>query len=477
MSISILLEPQKVSPVYNEVIVVLDSTEKTEDNFQFIIEVSVDGVYSSRLKVSPNPEGYGVVDLHKHLEAAISYDLDLVSNNTFNRINNSFKPYSIALFEEYVVNHTTVVITDNGGNTQLTDAIPHGLNVGDQITVSNSTVPAYDGIHEVIQVVNSQAVVTDFVYTANAIADWIRTDGGTTIVDSLTIFSEDKYTFNGVLPWVDVPNFDYTEYLPSITTPCKWVSSIPSINTVRYEDKNFINFYNGVDNLAYYLEVTSDNGTFRVSNLDFTSVDISKFLTVNVGAEDLNNTSSPVTVVSGSLPITDTNTTSYTVKLIDDLFNPTSETITFNIDDSCNNYEIFRIVYLDKLGSFLNVNFDLQNSEAMKIKRTNYLKNYGSYNSVLNTYGWNSQDRGTTRLDSEIMEEYTIRTNWLRDKVAAQVKDAIESPEVYHLDESGVLRAIEIKTNNLQIKNTRKDKVFNYTITFEYATKNTVQRG
>ena len=104
MSISILAEPQEFQPVYNEVVLVLDSTLKTEESFQFIIDITVNGSYSSRMKVSPNPDGYGVVDMHRHLESYTSYNLDTAATGTFQQMTDSFCKYSVALKEEYVFN-------------------------------------------------------------------------------------------------------------------------------------------------------------------------------------------------------------------------------------------------------------------------------------------------------------------------------------------------------------------------------------
>jgi len=479
MAITILLEPQEMQPVYNEIITVLDSTKKTEANFQYIVDVNIDGVFSSRLKIPSNPSGYGVVDLHKHIEPFISYDLDTTETDSFRRIPNSFKKYDITLYEEYVINAVGATISDNSGNTQIGyPSVPHQLQIGDKIIVSNSTVPAYDGVHTVTSIVSTTIVKTDFTYTSPATGDWIRQDGATTVSTSATVFTGDKFAFNGVSNWVDVPNFDSTDYILDVSLK-SFLSTIPSVNEVRLEDRIYLNFYNNATNNANALLVTSENGVYHIVNPFAVVNDSNKFISVGVGGWNLINTTSTVNVISGSLPILDANSTSYTVQMFNDFgfTYPTSNEITFNINSDCNNFENYRLMYLDSLGSFQNVNFDLAADEDLRVNRKTYKKHAGSYNATAVSYGWASQDRGNTVIDTDIEELFTIRTNWIDNNIASQVKELIKSPEVYHINESGVIRAIDIKTNNLRVKNTLRNKVFNYEIKFQYSNKNTTQRG
>ena len=58
MAITIEVEPQTFQSAYNEVMVVLNSTNKAEPKFQYVVDINVDGVFSSRLKVQSNPQGF-----------------------------------------------------------------------------------------------------------------------------------------------------------------------------------------------------------------------------------------------------------------------------------------------------------------------------------------------------------------------------------------------------------------------------------
>ena len=77
MAITIKVQPQDVQSTYNEVVVVLDSTNKSKEKFQYSVDIAVNGDFTSRLKIQSNPQGYGVVNISKHLEPFIYSNLDL----------------------------------------------------------------------------------------------------------------------------------------------------------------------------------------------------------------------------------------------------------------------------------------------------------------------------------------------------------------------------------------------------------------
>ena len=104
MAITIKLEPQTFQSVYNEVIVVLDSDNRNEEKFQYVAEITIDGVLSSSLEVQSNPQGWGIINLSKHLEGAISSKMpSLTDGSTFGGIAESYAEYTIALYESFLV--------------------------------------------------------------------------------------------------------------------------------------------------------------------------------------------------------------------------------------------------------------------------------------------------------------------------------------------------------------------------------------
>ena len=266
MAITILLEPQEFQPVYNEVITVLSSTNSGQPNFQYVIDVNVDGVNTSRIKVTPNPDGYGVVDLHKHLEPFVNSDIDYSETDTFQLLPNSFIKYDVTLAEQYVIEITGAAAIDTGGFVAWQGqfaADQHHLQVGDKIRISNSVGVNYDGVATVTAITSATRIVTNTVYTGAASADYQRADGSPTNVSSLAVFTGEKFANNSVLNWLDVPSFDEDDYKINSTNVGLLLTTTQT-NYVKPESKCYLNFFNSFPNGAGILEVTTSNGVYHV---------------------------------------------------------------------------------------------------------------------------------------------------------------------------------------------------------------------
>lgn len=443
MSVSIKLQPQLITPVYNETILVLDSDKKTEPLFQWVIDVEIYGTAQSRVKLSPNPDGYGVFDMHRHIEPFITSSIDYDNKATFHRAQSAFTEYSVALSESYRIDVDNALGTNSGGFVLWTDPTEHHLSIGDKISVTNSTVPAYDGIQTVTSVPSTTSIVTDEVYTSNAVADYTIFDGSATIITGTTAFSGTNWAFNGVLPWIDVPSWKASGYTTTFADTLM-LTTAPDDYEVKENDRIWFNFYNvGTPSTATvdYLRVfTYDSdgtllGNYLIPNSFSANTDSNRFLHVGVGPWNLNYTTDSVTVTSGTLPIISPQVASYECHLYNTGNGRISKSYTFTTNFDCTGFENYRMLYLDKKGSWMNINFNLAHNVTRSVSRKTYKKNYGGYNPTTNTWGYNSYDRGETHLDSQLKEEIEIMTDYISEKAGNLVADLMESPEVYHLSE------------------------------------------
>ena len=452
--ITILKEPQLFQTAYNEVVMVLDSDKKTEDKFQYIVELVIGGAVVSKLKIASNLDGYGVVHLGRHLEAHIKSNPEsIIGLSTFNKIENTFVEYSVNLSEEYVTTQSFQSVGTTGNPTnKLSFNCNTALiyNQGDFITITNSSPSGYNGNCSITSATSpsptscTYVTTMDYLGTGFAFSGDIKlTSNATKIFTSAVVLSENKYVYNGVLNFDEYNSFDHTDYIPSSTTPCKLLNSLGSTTTSYLDDRFYANFYYPSSILVRSLKVVSDNGTFNINNVE-SATGNTKFLSVGIGASNLNNTTSTVTVVSGALPIVDADTDSYTVSLEDISGNRVSEIITVKVEDRCYNYNPHRIMYLDRSGTYQIVNFSQASSKATKVKKKDFQKNYGTYDSGTNSYGWKSYDRGNTRLDTTVNEEFTVNSNWIDEAKGNQVEALIASPETYLLGDGEAYSWINI---------------------------------
>lgn len=442
MSISILKQPLPFQPAYNNTVLILDSDSKTEDSFEFIIDINVGGVYIDRLEVSPNIEGYGVIQLGRILESYVSYDLDHTTNKIFNQIPNSYANYDVVLSEKYKVIIDYSGVTDNGGFCQYNFPSAHNYSNNTYITITeSSSAPSYNGNQYITSVVSSTSIITNKEYDVTATGTTQLSNGGTTIITGATVMSGSNYVNNMVESWFDYRTFDYSDYIMQTGTTGEFLSSIQDETTVKSNDRLFINTYNHSSNSCKFLKVTTSNGSeYIILNAYNASTDSTKFLSIGVGPWNLKNTQSVVTTLGSSiLPIIQYDVTSYTVELLDHLSATTSVVKTINIEpDSCKRYSNYNFLYLDKKGSFLNFNFDSFNQKTKSYKRTSYIKGIGSYDFSSNEYTYNSWDKGKVNLDIDIRERYKATSDWVTELEGDRIIDLYESPETYILTDETI---------------------------------------
>jgi len=480
MAITINVEPQEIQSVYNEVIYVLDSTNKTEEKFQYVVDIYIDGDAVSRIKVQSNPQGFGVVDISKHLKSSVSSDLNTSGTLLFQEAPNSWCNYKIEIFEEYVIESSfTGVSNDPDGKAMYGYASAHNFEVGDFITVSSSTEASYDGVQEVIDVPSTTTVVTTRTFTNDATGSTVVSDNSSDIKAGSKVISDTVYGLNNVMKWSEVNNWDADEQKTGgVSSPL--LTNLPVVSTTHAEDRQTINFWVGDGDEVNNIEIYNNEGNrVNIQNLYGGTNDDNQMLSVGVGLFDLLNTTSVWFNAPSIASRLGDDILWYTVQLMDNSNNPASRLFKFNIDreEDCR-FKGHNMVYLNRAGSFTSFNFSLADSKTTSVKKTSYIKNYGTLNAAGNYYGWTTSDRGTTRLDTEITEVFTINSNYINETEGNLIEDLIISPEVYHLEIIGPaqrLRAVEVKTSSVKLKQRQTDGLINYTIQFEYSNKETVQ--
>jgi hypothetical protein len=101
MAVSILVNPQLYSPVYNSIVFTVDSTNKTQCNFRYLCDVYVNGVLIAPLKAYPvGSNGYADFKINRAIQDYLSFNLN---NNLYGFSDNdqSICKYVCKFGEEY----------------------------------------------------------------------------------------------------------------------------------------------------------------------------------------------------------------------------------------------------------------------------------------------------------------------------------------------------------------------------------------
>lgn len=501
---NILVEPKILNPTYNETIVVLESSNVIADNFKWIVDVWINGLPNASgaqlittIEIFPNPDGYGIIDFHRIIENHITStfypaDLDLTGLAV-----ESFKRWSLDITEifenpkwEFSDNDITLgpnvaFTTDKTIDSDYSDA-KHPFVTGDIVSIQQYdpfTNTSYNTT-TTLTVVDEYTVLTNIpIGTDGPIEPGLMTlvSGGTRTIEIIQSPTRATYVnFNGVIDWHKFNTWTPDEYDTSLPALAKPLTSASSVSTVDIDSNFWVNIF-CPGTLIGGVWIQTNNGVY------FTNVAYASFLPSNIirqvkiGPKDLRDTTIVPYVAAGSLPMVDDNTTfieyEFTTNSAPEYTNIRTIKYRLNVENNCSKYEKYNFLFLDKLGGYLPATFNLVSKKAKTNKKENYSKNYGTYDSVSNLWGYTTYDRGMVTYDMVTNETITVTSNWLNQNQNDFIQIMLTSPEVYHIDEDGVFRAINITTTSWEEKKRVNDKLINYTISFEYAVKNNNQRG
>ena len=236
--ITIEQAPQPFHPAFNGVYFILDSTNKTNTGFRYIVAVEVDGdiVGTYRLRPTPNA-GLGEVDISKVLQTLLTNDFQQVVSYD---AEGHYINYNLVLSEEYFVAHalfgarvatgtgtwawpnwSNLAFNPTGANlTQWASLTEPPFEQGDSITINQITglIPSLEGNFTVVD----KFLLGGFWYIVVNLP-WIGggvkgntatskfTDGQKFV--SSTETSDTFTAWRGAFRFADFPNYDNEKYL------------------------------------------------------------------------------------------------------------------------------------------------------------------------------------------------------------------------------------------------------------------------
>jgi hypothetical protein len=429
MATTIIAQPQDFTPAYNECKFIVDSTNVNNDGFRYIFEVFEAGT-ATRIgyyKALPTyGTGYGEQDLSKLLSNMVTFDFN-PTITTFYDAANSYYNYDVKVGEEYIyeLNYTASLV-DNGGSVRITAT--HAFQVGDQVNINQVdggvANPGVEGLHTVIAITGTTnftinalwADVTDA--TINGAVKYA--DNRKTI--TLNIVSTlDKHVFNGVQPWLDMPNWDETDYeLDGVTK--EWLTNQPQTFSCTPSQDLWLNLRGdgvGINKRVYFENDNGDVFYKAIAGGDYIKG-------VAVGPNNFGS----LTVVSGTAPLIKSDTKNYQVWYSDGAFNPV-QSLAYEIKiDRRPVITQYNILFLDRMGSWSSFAFQLKTYEKLNIKRETYNKDVPGY--VTGTeWKYKSYEQGSVNYNTQVSKTIGLNTNWMTEAQAYYFQELVTSPQTY----------------------------------------------
>jgi hypothetical protein len=466
MAMTLIAEPQDLTPAYNPCKFIYNSTNKNNEGFRYIFDVYEQGTANkiAEYRVLPTfGTGYGEVDLSKLLGSKVGPDFQ-PSNTSESDTPDSRYNYDVKVGEEYIVTYNyTANLTNNSGNVKITPTTAHTFLVGDQVVVDAGTNTLITGLWTVIAITGT----TDFTISAlwSNVTD--PTENGTvTYADKRKTVIRDiedslnKWVFNGARSWVSFPNYVLTDYRLDNTSALFLTSmSYRKMTITPTQEVWFNGFNNGVTGRIVFNNSNGDSFYYDVTNTEITTQ-------LCVASPNLN-----LTVISGTLPLIKSDTTYYEFYFTDGIAPPDSQTYTFDIDQRCA-INPFHLTFLDRMGSWGSFAFQLRYAENGSVTKQSFNKDVqGKVSGGQWTY--ENTEAGLTTYSSTVEKMYTLNTNWISEQMAIYFQELISSPSIYFWD-GGQYLACQVMDTTFEVEKKRNKKLFKKTVTIKLANQDKV---
>lgn len=477
MAVSIIAEPQILTPAYNSMYFYLDSTNKAQLGFRYVVNVLASsgstpiGTYRSK----PIPTTlYGEIDIAKVIQTKL-YPNFLTGNSYVN--DGHLYGYRLKIDEEYFINlsfsdygfagagwpnFSDPSVNPSGfSRTFLKTATLPAFVAGDVINVQQTAGsgfrPELEGIHTVLDVYLSSGfyyIVLDLLWIGSG-ATWggvvSYADGRKSIVEGSTTTVRRAYI--GAFPFMTFKSYDHTNYLLQDEDRLL-LTSLPVLNEIRISRNTptWLSAYiqtGSAYNVQFQIEATKYRYPLTAVN--------GKVSTFNVLPTDVTEVWNGTTWVAFSGDVDLSSVLNYNVQLhIGD--DPVSNAYQINLYSECDFYDKYDITFLDRMGSWITIPFYKGSYIQQDVQREVSRKKYGGFDT--DSWAYESTDKGNQIYHIEENLLYTVNSDQLNEAESQYIRELISTPQAYVSVNGGEHQAIIIENASQQLykKRTARDR-------------------
>lgn len=428
MAITVLKSPTTPNVTGTNLVYSLDSDNNTQYQFRYVIDIYQSGSSTllNRSYIYPNLEGTCNVDLARTLDDYLDTDYNWKVTGSITP-QNTVKTFDIRFGEQYSVSYT-------GSATTYTGSTPNYLEVFPGVVYKNEGSFNFN--------TSSFTEPLNNPYLTNA-----------------------PYAFNN--PTTELPLGGYHGLFNSedYFTATIFGDTFLTASQVRVESRLYVNgqqLSSGVPDII--INLSPPSGSFN---------------TIGFGPKNLAELDSAfsASLAAGTLnfvyTFNDFGGISYFIndkwdgvavnKLDPDYVAYTGETFK-----QCSDVYT-RFAFINDYGFWDYYNVYAPLKRTTNINRNNYTRPFVRYEDTQALY--NINDRGNTQYYTEYVDRYNTTTTWLDSPTAEWLQEMFRSEEVY-VQENGQFVPIVITNTSVERNlNTSRNKLFQYTIEFEYANK------
>lgn len=491
MAISIIAEPQILTPAFNPMYFYLDSTNKTQLGFRYVVNVLPSsgstsmGTYRSR----PIPTTlYGEIDIAKIIQSKL-YPNFLTGNSYVNE--GHLYGYRLKIDEEYFINldfsdygfagsgwpnFSNPSVNPSGfSRTFLKSTAAPTFVAGDVVnviqTVGAGFRPELEGIHTVLDVYLSGGfyyTVLDLLWIGSGVV-W---GGSVSYADGRkSVFAGEPTTvrraYIGAFPFMTFKDYDHTAYILQDEDRLL-LTSLPVLNNIRISRnvKTWLSTYiptGSAYNVQFFIGATKYRYPLTVVN--------GKVSTFNVLPTNVTEVWNGAAWVAFAGTVDLSGVENYLVQLHVGV-DPVSEAYQINLYNECDFDDLYDITFLDRMGSWITIPFYKGAYIQQDVERQVSRKKYGGFDT--DSWVYQSTDKGNEIYHVSENLLNTVNSDQLSEEESQYLRELISTPQAYVSINGGEPQAIIIKTASQQLYKKRTARERKISLQFRMAVQDEI---
>ena len=144
-----------------------------------------------------------------------------------------------------------------------------------------------------------------------------------------------------------------------------------------------------------------------------------------------------------------------------------SNEVCFEFNKDCSMYEIYHIMWKDKLGSFISYPFIYVSRDNIEAERKNYYKQNGSWEN--NSFGYKDYERGEKDFYVRSRKSIIVNSGWLYEFERDLMEDLIQSPSVYLQTPDNRLYGGRLEEKKIEVYKQINEDLFSYSFNFIFS--------
>lgn len=151
-------------------------------------------------------------------------------------------------------------------------------------------------------------------------------------------------------------------------------------------------------------------------------------------------------------------------------------TTILTFKDECSYFDKYGLFYLTRAGKVDYMDFNFISNTSIN-KKTNDVTLNPNKNGA-SSYGSNIWDSSKFIVSTQTTKQILLNSDWITQEQSTQLEELFDSPVVYLKDyTANRYHSVVVTDTSYQVKRTASDKLFNYSVTVEYGSQETRQRG